>query len=77
MRIRLSGPWHHVKQKDIDVNSTLQRPRCPNCSGLNPLKRLSPTLRVHVPNNWVLGTWAIVIRVQLWGKYMMIKYLDP
>ena len=35
------------------------------------------TLRVHVPNNWVLGFWVIVIIVQVLGKYMIIKCLDP
>ena len=36
-----------------------------------------PALRVHVPNNWVLGIWVIVIMVQALGKYMIIGYLDP
>ena len=35
------------------------------------------TQRVHVPNNLVLGIWVIVIVVQVWGKYMIIWYLDP
>ena len=35
------------------------------------------TLRVHVPNNLVLGILVIVIIVQVWGKYMIIVYLDP
>ena len=35
------------------------------------------TQRVHVPNNWVLGFWVIVITVQVLGKYMYIRYLDP
>ena len=34
-------------------------------------------LRVHVPHNWVLRIWVIVIIVQVWGKYMIIGYLDP
>ena len=34
---------------------------------------MAHTLRVHVPN----GTWVIVVLVQLWGKYMIIWYLDP
>ena len=34
-------------------------------------------LRVHVPNNWVLGCWVIGIVVQVLGKYMIIRYLDP
>ena len=34
-------------------------------------------LRVHVPNNWVLGIWVIVILVQVLGKYMIVRYLDP
>ena len=33
--------------------------------------------RVQVPNNWVFGTWVIVIIVQILGKYMIIGYLDP
>ena len=35
------------------------------------------TLRVHVPNNWVLRVLVIVIVVQVLGKYMIIGYLDP
>ena len=35
------------------------------------------TQRIHVPNNKVLGIWGIVTRVQVWGKYMIIMYLDP
>ena len=35
------------------------------------------TQRVHVPNNLVLGIWVIVIIVQVLGKYMTIRYLDP
>ena len=33
--------------------------------------------RVPAPNNSVLGYWAIVIIVQVLGKYMIIGYLDP
>ena len=33
--------------------------------------------RVQVPNNWVLGFWVIVIIVQVLGKYMIFRYLDP
>ena len=29
-----------------------------------------------MPNNLVLGFWAIVILVQVLGKYMIIGYLD-
>ena len=28
-------------------------------------------------NNWVLRVWVIVIVVQVLGKYMIIRYLDP
>ena len=35
------------------------------------------TLRVHVPNIWVLRALVIVIVVQVWGRYMIIGYLDP
>ena len=38
---------------------------------------MSITLRVHVPNNWVLRVLVIVIVVQVLGKYMIIRYLDP
>ena len=34
-------------------------------------------LRVHVPNNKVLRFWVTVIIVQVLGKYMIIRYLDP
>ena len=33
--------------------------------------------RVHVPSNRVLGFWVVVIIVLVWGKYMIIRYLDP
>ena len=33
--------------------------------------------RVQVRNNWVLGFGVIVIVVQVLGKYMIIRYLDP
>ena len=33
------------------------------------------TLRVHVPNNWVLQMWVMVITVLVLGKYMIIGYL--
>ena len=35
------------------------------------------TLKVHIPNILVLGIWEIVSTVQVWGKYMIIGYLDP
>ena len=35
------------------------------------------SLRVHVPNNWILRVLVIVIIVQVLGKYMIIRYLDP
>ena len=34
-------------------------------------------LRVHVLNIWVLGCRVVVIIVQVLGKYMIIRYLDP
>ena len=34
-------------------------------------------LRVHVPDNWLLRFWVIGIIVQVLGKYMIIRYLDP
>ena len=33
-------------------------------------------LRVHAPNNWVLGIWVIVTVVQVLRKYTIIGYLD-
>ena len=35
------------------------------------------TLRVHVPNIWVLGFWVIVVVEKVVGKYMIIRCLDP
>ena len=35
------------------------------------------TLRVHVPNDWVLGVLVLAIVVQVLGKYMIIEYLNP
>ena len=56
----------------------------PAAMSLEILPTLSPKVhkwylsqRVHVPNNWVLGFWVIVIVVQVLGKYMIIRYLDP
>ena len=34
-------------------------------------------LMVHVPNNWILGVWVIVLIVLVLGKYLIIRYLDP
>ena len=33
--------------------------------------------RVHILNNHALGDLLQVIAVQVWGEYMMIRYLDP
>ena len=35
------------------------------------------TLRVHVPNNLVLGLWVMMIIIEVLGKYVNIRYLDP
>ena len=35
------------------------------------------SLRVQVPHNLVLRAWVVVIVVQVLGKYMIIRYLDP
>ena len=32
---------------------------------------------VYVANNWVLGILVLVIVAQVWGKYMIVHYLDP
>ena len=37
---------------------------------------LAVTLRVHVPNNGVLGILVLVIIVQILGKNMIVGYLD-
>ena len=34
-------------------------------------------LRVHVLSIWVLRALVIVVIVQVLGKYMIIRYLDP
>ena len=34
------------------------------------------SLRVHVPDNWVLGIWAIGTAVEVLGKYMIMGSLD-
>ena len=34
------------------------------------------SLIFHVPN-WVLGIWVVVAVIQVWGKYMILEYLDP
>ena len=51
-------------------------PRCSSSCWLQSI-----TLRVHVPNNWVLRVLVIVIVavivVQVLGKYMITRYLDP
>ena len=33
--------------------------------------------RVHVPSNWVLRVLVIVVLVQVLGKYMIVRYVDP
>ena len=50
----------------------LQSPSTPLTVSLTRL-----TQRVHVRNNQVLGIWVLVIVVQVWGKYMIFRYLDP
>ena len=34
------------------------------------------TQRVHVPNNYALGFWVIVIIVLVLGKYIILRYLE-
>ena len=43
------------------------------------LPQTSLSSRVHVPNNWVLRVLVIVIVIiiQVLGKDMFIRYLDP
>ena len=38
--------------------------------------RVLKTLRVHVTNTLVLG-FGVIIIIQVLGKYMIIRYLDP
>ena len=33
--------------------------------------------RMPVPNNEVFGLWGIAIIVQIFGKHLSIRYLDP
>ena len=52
----------------------------PNLASLvtrHSLKMFRHFLRVHVPTNWILRVLVIVIIVQVLGKYMSIRYLDP
>ena len=30
-----------------------------------------------MPNNYVLGYWVTVVIIQVLGKYMIVRYLDP
>ena len=46
-----------------------------NCKPYANAKALS--LRVRVPNSWVPGLGLIVFIMQVLGKYMVIRYLDP
>ena len=43
----------------------------------SPAREQCLTQRIHVPNNEVLGFWVVVAIVQVLGKYMIFKYLDP
>ena len=47
----------------------------PNRPNIISMKGRTP--RVQVPNDWVLGILAVEIVVQILGKYMIIKHLDP
>ena len=51
--------------------------RFPRGSKYVYIEGLGLRFRVQVPNNVVLGFWVIVIIVQVLGKYMIIRYLDP
>ena len=44
---------------------------------LKPGFQVCKPLRIHVSNNWVLRVLVIVIIVQVLGKSMIIRYLDP
>ena len=59
------------------LGKSLRPGRSRKSAALIPSDLLSFTLRVQVPNNEVLGIWVIVIIVQVLGKYMIIRYLDP
>ena len=37
---------------------------------------MSVALRVHVSNNWVLGTLVVRVVRDFWGKYMIFGYLQ-
>ena len=38
---------------------------------------LGQGFRVQVPNHWVFGCRETVFIIQVWGKYVFIRYLDP
>ena len=63
----------HVPERDHEVLGleSLGRP-----SAFPENRRNHLTLRVQVPNNYVLGIWVIVIIAQTLGKHMIIGYLD-
>ena len=44
---------------------------------VKPHKEHYITLRVQVPNNLVLGFWVRIFLVQVLGKYIIVRYLDP
>ena len=46
------------------------------CVGELSAASVSITLRVHVPNNWVLGMLVLVAVGQILGKYIITGHLD-
>ena len=44
---------------------------------LKPVSVVHGALRVHVPNNYILGILVILIVVLVLGKFLIIRYLDP
>ena len=46
------------------------------CEGELSTASESITLRVHVPNNWVLGMLVLVTVGQILGKYVIMGHLD-
>ena len=63
------GPWT-LREKHLQALS-------PKIRLLGRLRSLHVTQRVQVSNTYVLGSWVIVIIVQVLGKRMIIRYLDP
>ena len=66
-----------IHQKSCMTLGYYNNAMIPQVQGTLDYARFLLAQGVQVPNNWVLGFWVIVIIVQVLGKYMIIRYLDP